>query len=116
VPGKWRPDAALRTAAARSHSIPAEWLRTIAARHHATADRCIVLSARFSHRVARDLAEFGEFFTTFSCPDKRADRTDGDTGGRIKMASILNEALEWLDRAEQEPSATTLRRRRAITE
>ena len=25
----------------------------------------------------------------------------GDDGGRIKMPSILNEALEWLDRAEQ---------------
>jgi hypothetical protein len=24
-----------------------------------------------------------------------------DTGGRTKMPSILNEALEWLDRAEQ---------------
>ena len=34
-------------------------------------------------------------------PRLKTDRTDGDTGGRTKMASILNEALEWLDRAEQ---------------
>jgi len=35
--------------------------------------------------------------------NKRADRTQSgkDDGGRTKMPSILNEAWEWLDRAEQ---------------
>src|SRR6266853_3630750 len=35
--------------------------------------------------------------------NKRADMTQSgkDDGGRTKMPSMLNEALEWLDRAEQ---------------
>jgi hypothetical protein len=36
-------------------------------------------------------------------PNKRADRTKFGKadGGRTKMPSMLNEAWEWLDRAEQ---------------
>ena len=32
---------------------------------------------------------------------ERTGAIRGDDGGRIKMPSILNEAFEWLDRAEQ---------------
>ena len=32
---------------------------------------------------------------------ERTGAIRGDDGGRAKMPSILNEALEWLDRAEQ---------------
>ena len=37
------------------------------------------------------------------CPDEKADKRNPETtmGGRTKMPSILSEALEWLDRAEQ---------------
>jgi hypothetical protein len=31
---------------------------------------------------------------------ERTGAIRGDDGGRIKMPSILNEAFEWLDRAE----------------
>jgi hypothetical protein len=38
------------------------------------------------------------------CPDKKSGREQSgkDAGARTKMPSMLNEAFEWLDRAEQE--------------